>query len=183
MDELIAGLLRHAGVVSETLPDRHNMSDRSVHDWHDIQEGFYLDSDGVVIGRCIDLDINAHGSYSPIYYYNRSWRFIGLFNVYLIPIQFQGLVLSWFEQLESAWEATKEKYKRVYFLTQKLILLEITTRLGIPSAQPRTRPISDLKRYRAQIRILNDLWKFVIESKNVATTSGKPGLLQAVPSR
>jgi len=91
MDELIEGLLRHAGVVSETFPNRHNIAeDRSSNDWHDIQEGFYLDSDGVVLGRCIDLDINAHGNYSPIYYYNRSWRFIGLFNVYLIPIQFQA---------------------------------------------------------------------------------------------
>jgi hypothetical protein len=158
MDELIQGLLRHVG-ISPPVPKKNPS------DWYNIQDGFYLDKDGVVIGRCIDLDINAHGHYSPIYYYNRSWRFIGLFNVYQIPIQHQGTVLRWFEDLEAAWENTKEKYDRVYFLTQKLILLQITTRLGIPSTQPTRRPISDLKRYKAQIAIFNDLWKIVVDNK------------------
>ena len=139
--------------------------------WHAIEEGFYLDEDGVVIGRCIDLDINVSGPYCPLYYYNRSWRFIGLFNVYQIPIRSQSVVLRWFESLESAWEDTKEQYGRVYFLTQKLILQEITRRLEIPSAQPDRRPISDMKRYKAQIDIFNALWKKVLSSKSQCPNS------------
>ena len=133
--------------------------------WHTIVEGFYLDEDGVVLGRCIDLDINMSGPYSPLYYYNRSWRFIGLFNVYQIPVRSQGRVLQFFEALEAAWEDVKESYDRVYFLTQKLLLQEITTRLHIPSTQPSDRPISDLKRYKAQIAIFDDLWNNVLENK------------------
>ena len=67
----------------------------AVQQWHTIAEGFYLDECGVVIGRCIDLDINVRGAYSPLYYYNRSWRFIGLLNVYQVPIRCQGRVLQW----------------------------------------------------------------------------------------
>ena len=133
--------------------------------WHTIVEGFYLDEDGVVLGRCIDLDINMTGPYSPLYYYNRSWRFIGLFNVYQIPVRSQGIVLQWFEALEAVWEETKGLYGRVYFLTQKLLLQEITKRLHIPSTQSSRRPISDIKRYTA------DLWKNVLENKCRSYTS------------
>ena len=139
--------------------------------WHTIVEGFYLDEDGVVLGRCIDLDINMTGPYSPLYYYNRSWRFIGLFNVYQIPVRSQGIVLQWFEALEAVWEDTKGLYGRVYFLTQKLLLQEITKRLHIPSTQSSRRPISDIKRYTAQIKIFDDLWKNVLENKCHSCTS------------
>ena len=83
--------------------------------WHTIAEGFYLDECGVVLGRCIELDINVRGNYSPLYYYNRSWRFIGLLNVYQVPIRCQGRVLQCFEALEKVWEDTKEKYMGLLF--------------------------------------------------------------------
>ena len=156
----LAGLLRLSGV---TAVDGDAAAMRP--QWHTIVEGFYLDENGVVLGRCIDLDINMTGPYSPLYYYNRSWRFIGLFNVYQIPIRRQGTVLQWFEALESAWEDTKGSYDRVYFLTQKLLLQEITSRLHIPSTQCTPRPISDIRRYKAQIAIFNDLWKKVLDNK------------------
>ena len=148
--------------------------------WHTIEDGFYLDEVGVVMGRCIDLDINVRGPYSPLYYYNRSWRFIGLFNVYQIPIQCQGRVLQCFETLESAWEDTKEKYDRVYFLTQKLLLQEITRRLDIPSSQSPKRPISDLRRYKAQIAIFNDLWKILQDNKDESAAHREPAVLPPV---
>ena len=148
--------------------------------WHTIAEGFYLDECGVVLGRCIDLDINVRGYYSPLYYYNRSWRFIGLLNVFQVPIRCQGRVLQCFEALEKVWEDTKEKYTRVYFLTQKLLLQEITTRLAIPSPQPSSRPISDLKRYKAQISIFDDLWKILKEVKDESTTRREPTVFPTV---
>ena len=141
--------------------------------WHVIVDGLYLDEDGVVLGPALDLDINRKGPYSPLYYYNRSWRFIGLFNRYHIPLRQQGTVLHYFEKLESVWEDTKEVYTRVYFLTQKLLLQEITHRLGIPSTQPVKRPISDRKRYQAQMSIFEELWKKVIIDKECHSSTSE----------
>ena len=130
-----------------------------------VVDGFYIEANtGVLMGRHLELDNNT-GSYSPIYYYNRSWRFIGLFSLYAISLFDQSTTLRYFESLEKAWEDTKSKYKRVYFLTQKLILQEITKRLSISSTQPPKRPISDIRRYKAQLSIFNDLWKIVITNK------------------
>ena len=48
-----------------------------------IEDGHYIDRDtGEVLGRHLDLDENS-GSCCPLYYYNRSWRFIGLFNMWI----------------------------------------------------------------------------------------------------
>ena len=141
-------------------------------EWYVIVDGFYLDENGVLLGPALDLDINRKGPYSPLYYYNRSWRFIGLFNVFNIPLRQQGTVLNYFEALERQWEDTKQFFTRVYFLTQKLLLQEITRRLGIPSTQPPGRPISDRKRYNAQMKIFNHLWKKVITIKCHSCTSG-----------
>ena len=48
-----------------------------------VEDGFYVDpKSGVLMGRHLDLDLNTMGHYSPLYYYNRSWRFIGLFSVF-----------------------------------------------------------------------------------------------------
>ena len=152
----LAQLERLAGVGPGPLPPRFT--------WHVIEDNFYIDKDGVLLGSCYDLDSNT-GAYNPIYYYNRSWRFIGLFNVYQIPLQCQGIVLQRFEALESVWEDTKDQYSRVYFLTQKLLLQEITRRLGIPSTQSPDRPISDRKRYLAQMAIFDDLWNKVLTDK------------------
>ena len=50
-----------------------------------VVEGFYVDTNtGIVCGRHLDLDTNT-GSAAPIFYYNRSWRFIGLFNIRYCP--------------------------------------------------------------------------------------------------
>ena len=134
-----------------------------LHHYCVVEDGLYVDpSTGIVMGRHLELDKNVNGQYSPIYYYNRSWRFIGLFNLYEIDFRDQAITLRCFEQLEKAWEKVKEKYTRVYFLTQKLLLQEICTRLNIKSTQPAKRPISDLRRYKAQIEIFNDLWNIYI---------------------
>jgi hypothetical protein len=137
-----------------------------LHKYCIVIDGFYVDPDtGVVKGRHLDLDDNVRGHFCPLYYYNRSWRFIGLFNLFNISFRQQGVVLKAFEAVERAWEAEKEKYNRVYFLTQKLLCQEICRRLDIGSTQDPKRPISDLKRYKAQIAIFEDLWKIVLDNK------------------
>jgi len=134
-----------------------------LHHYCVVEDGLYVDpTTGIVMGRHLELDRNVNGQYSPIYYYNRSWRFIGLFNLYNIDFRDQTITLRCFEQLEKAWEKVKQNYTRVYFLTQKLLLQEICTRLKIASTQPAKRPISDLRRYKAQIEIFNDLWNIYI---------------------
>ena len=131
-----------------------------------VVDGFYVDPDtGIVKGRHLDLDDNVRGHFCPLYYYNRSWRFIGLFNMYDISFRDQSIVLKHFEEIETAWEQAKGSFDRVYFLTQKLLLQEITKRLGIYSSQSPKRPISDLRRYRAQIAIFDALWKIVVDNK------------------
>ena len=123
-----------------------------------IEDGFYVNiHTGQVLGRHLELD-SHNGCSSPLYYYNRSWRFTALFNTYSIAREDQYETLRFFEGLEKVWERVKKKYNRVYFLSQRLLLQEITKRLDIPSTQPRKRPISDLRRYKAQIKILNELW-------------------------
>ena len=147
-----------------------------------IIDGFYVDPDtGIVKGRHLDLDDNLRGHFSPLYYYNRSWRFIGLFNTFNIHFLEQGAVLKAFEAVERAWEKEKDKYTRVYFLTQKLLCQEICRRLDIESTQDPKRPISDLKRYNAQIAIFDDLWKIVLDNKNVETVARRqPAVLSPV---
>ena len=148
-----------------------------------VVEGYYVDqTTGVVCGRHLDLDAN-NGSAAPIYYYNRSWRFIGLFNSYDIALPDQTVALNYFEALEKVWEKEKEKYTRVYFLTQKVILQEICRRLCIPSSQPPKRPISDIRRYNAQIKIFNALWNIVLVNKYESTPRRRPAVLQPVCAR
>ena len=131
-----------------------------------VEDGLYVDPNtGILKGRHIDLDDNTRGHFCPLYYYNRSWRFIGLFNTYNISFRNQTIVLKSFEDIESAWELTKDAYDRVYFLTQKLLLQEICKRLDIPTTQSPKRPISDARRYRAQIQIFDALWKIVVDNK------------------
>ena len=127
-----------------------------------IEDGFYVDPlTGIVRGRYLELDSHS-GSNSPLYYYNRSWRFTALFSTYSIPLQHQCITLGYFEKLEKVWERVKSKYKRVYFLSQRLLLQEITQRLGITSTQPQKRPISDIRRYRKQMKIFEELWRGVV---------------------
>ena len=123
-----------------------------------IDDGFYVNKyTGQIHGRHLELD-SHNGSSAPLYYYNRSWRFTALFTTYSIAREDQYETLQVFEALEKVWEREKKKYNRVYFLSQRLLLQEITKRLDIPSTQPRKRPISDLRRYKAQIKILDELW-------------------------
>ena len=59
-----------------------------------VVDGFYVDPEtGIVKGRHLDLDDNVRGHFCPLYYYNRSWRFIGLFNMYDISFRDQSIVL------------------------------------------------------------------------------------------
>ena len=147
-----------------------------------VEEGFFVDiSSGRVVGRCVELSLNENNHYLPIYYYNRSWRFTALCSQYNIRLVDQGVTLHTFECLERAWEKTKTNYTRVYFLSQRLLCQMITRRLEIQSTQPKTRPISDLKRYRAQLAIFNDLWNLCICKKDVASFDRKPEPFPAVP--
>ena len=123
-----------------------------------VEDGFYVDQyTGIVKGRYLELDSHS-GSNAPLYYYNRSWRFTALFSIYSVPLQHQYNTLRHFEALEQVWERVKTDYCRVYFLSQRLLLQEITKRLGIPTSQPTKRPISDLRRYRKQMEIFDELW-------------------------
>jgi hypothetical protein len=127
-----------------------------------IEDGFYVCPDtGIVKGRYLELDAHS-GNSAPLYYYNRSWRFTALFSAYSIPLEHQYQTLRHFELLEKVWEREKSKYTRVYFLSQRLLLQEITKRLTIPSTQPPKRPISDIRRYRAQMKIFEELWCGVV---------------------
>ena len=162
----------HSSIASAT--DRRNIRNCTVVD------GFYVDtSTGLVCGRFLDLDAN-NGSAAPIYYYNRSWRFVGLFNNYNISLPDQTVALNYFEALEKVWEKEKKNYTRVYFLTQKVILQEICKRLSIPSTQPPKRPISDVRRYNAQIKIFNALWNILIVDKYESTTRRRPTVLRPI---
>jgi hypothetical protein len=126
-----------------------------------VEDGYYINTrTGHVLYQCCELDDN-NGYFQPLYHYNRSWRFVSLFHEFQIPIESQRILLRTFELLERVWEETKSKYKRVYFLTQKVLLQEITRRLCIASTQPTKRPISDIRRYQQQILIFDDLWKFI----------------------
>ena len=125
-----------------------------------VEDGLLIDtSTGIVLGTYLELDRNHNGYFSPIYCYNRSWRFSALFSLYDIDICDQNRCLCCFEALESVWEKVKKDYSRTYFLSQKLILQQICSRLTINSTQPPRRPIADLRRYNAQMVIFNDLWK------------------------
>ena len=152
-DEAVEQLLKlYKGEPARPVQSRANLI---------IEDGMYIDREtGRLCGRHLDLDSNS-GQYNPIYFYNRSWRFIGLFNKNGIHVRDQGKVLSTFEALERVWEKRKEKYERTYFLTQTLILQEIVRRLEIAAADGfvEHRPISDLRRYKAQIKIFNELWQ------------------------
>ena len=123
-------------------------------------DGMVIDpATGVVIRPYLEIDQNHNGHFSPIYVYNRSWRFAGLFSQYKIPRADQHRTLACFEALEKVWERTKEKYERTYFLSQRLILQQITNRLGVASTQPPKRPIADLRRFNAQMVIFEELWQ------------------------
>lgn len=77
---------------------------RKLHHYCVVEEGYYVDpTTGVIEGRALELDKNVNGQYSPLYYYNRSWRFIGLFNLYEIGFRDQNTTLKCFEELEKAW--------------------------------------------------------------------------------
>ena len=97
-----------------------------------------------------------------------------------IALPDQTVALNYFEALEKVWEKEKENYTRVYFLTQKVILQEICRRLCIPSSQPSKRPISDLRRYKAQIKIFNALWNIVLVNKYESTPRRRPTVLQPI---
>ena len=99
------------------------------------------------------------------------------FNNYDIALPDQTIALNYFEALEKVWEKQKENYVRVYFLTQKVILQEICKRLCIASSQPAKRPISDLRRYKAQIKIFDALWNIVISNKYESTPRRRPAIL------
>ena len=122
-----------------------------------IEDGYVDRETGIVTGRYLELDSHSCSN-APLYFYNRSWRFTALFSAYSVPLKHQCQTLRYFESLEEVWERVKSKYKRVYFLSQRLLLQEITKRLDIPTKQPTRRPISDIRRYRAQMKIFEDLW-------------------------
>ena len=108
-----------------------------------IADGFYVNKHtGLVFGRHLELD-SHNGCSAPLYCYNRSWRFTALFNTYSIALEDQYETLQIFEALENIWEREKKKYNRVYFLSQRLLLQEITNRLGIMSTQPPKVPPFD----------------------------------------
>ena len=130
-----------------------------------IDDGYYIDPDnGKILGHCVELDNNNNNHFLPLYTYNRSWRFTSLFTEFQIALCDQHRLLRMFEKLEKRWEAVKSSYDRVYFLTQKLLLQSLCQRLDIKSTQPATRPISDPRRYRRQMKIFDDLWCAVGES-------------------
>ena len=64
-----------------------------------VDDGFFVDpSTGIVLGRCIELSQNENNHFLPIYYYNRSWRFVSLFTQYNIRLIDQGITLQMFER-------------------------------------------------------------------------------------
>lgn len=129
-----------------------------------IEDGLVFDSStGILIRRELVLDEGCYGYCAPLYTYDRTNRFSCLLSPSGVPLERRGLVIRVFEQLEQQWEATKEKYDRKYFLSQKLVLRQITTRLGISCTLPIA--IRDRKRRSKQLRIFDDMWRFLLTIK------------------
>ena len=129
-----------------------------------VEDGLVFDSHtGILVRRELVLDEGPYGYCAPLYTYDRTNRFSCLLSPSGVPLESRGLVIRVFEQLETQWEATKEKYQRKYFLSQKLVLRQITSRLGIPCTLPVA--IRDRKRRRKQLSIFDDMWRFLLTIK------------------
>ena len=129
-----------------------------------VEEGLIVNATtGVVQGPNLVLDAGPYGYCAPLYTYDRTNRFACLLMPAGVPIESRHLVVRVFEQLEKLWESLKSSYTRKYFLSQKLVLREITKRLGITCDLPVC--IRDPKRRRSQLRIFNDLWQNLLSSK------------------
>ncbi len=129
-----------------------------------VEDGLRIDAmTGCVIGRDLSLDAGTYGFCAPIYSYDRTNRFSCLLTPSGVPMHKRHLVIRVFEQLEKRWEDTKEKYSRKYFLSQKLVLREICSRLGVSCNLPVA--IRDTKRRRKQMSIFESMWRFLLTSK------------------
>jgi len=128
------------------------------------EEGMLINPDtGVLVCRDLSIDAGPYGFCAPIYHYDRTNRFSCLLMPSGVPVCSRHLVIRVFEQLEKTWESTKEKYDRKYFLSQKLVLREVCKRLGVNCNLPVA--IRDSKRRSQQMRIFEDMWRFLLTSK------------------
>ena len=128
------------------------------------EDGLVVDSStGFVIRRHLVLDEGPYGYCAPLYTYDRTNRFSCLLSPCGIPLEKRSLVIRVFEQLEQQWESTKEKYTRKYFLSQKLVLREVCSRLGINCNLPIS--IRDRHRRKKQLRIFDDMWQILLVLK------------------
>ena len=127
-----------------------------------IEGGFIWDSQGNLIGSHLQLDNFQEGGCHPLWVYNRTQRFQYLLVPAGIGRSDHETVLRTFESLESAWKATKADYApRKYFLSQRVCLQLICSKMNIKKKATSKPPIRDKKRLREQTAIFNTLWSMI----------------------
>ena len=123
-----------------------------------IEDGMRIDPHtGVVLGQHLEPDCFAVNS-SPLYIYNRSVRFYSLCRRSMTgPNSQVNRVVEMFSKLEEAWNTNKLKYRpRKYFLSQKLLCLELCKQFGYPCNIKQA--IHDKTRRKVQLKIYKDLF-------------------------
>lgn len=123
-----------------------------------VEDGMRIDSaTGVLLGPNLEPDVYS-ASACPLYIYNRSIRFYSLCRRYMVgPNEQVEAVVSKFCELEECWNTNKEKYlPRKYFLSQKLLCLELCKLLGFQCDI--VKAISDKSRLHVQLTIYKDLF-------------------------
>ena len=127
-----------------------------------VEGGFIWNSKGEMIGSHLQLDNFQEGGCHPLWVYNRTQRFQYLLTPAGISRADHETVLRTFESLESAWKATKPDYApRKYFLSQRVCLQLICSKLNIKKKVTSKPPIRDKKRLRDQTVIFNTLWSMI----------------------
>ena len=126
------------------------------------EAGFLWGQDGTLIGPDLELDNYQHGGCHPLWVYNRSQRFQFLLSPSGIDRKDHEAILRTFESLETAWKSTKRDYlPRKYFLSQRVCLDLICSKLRIRKPARSKPPIRDKKRLHQQLIIFNKLWGMI----------------------
>ena len=129
------------------------------------EEGFIVSETGLVLRRHLEPDTYNRDS-APLYVYNRSVRFRELCNKHIDDYESIRKIMKMFASMEDLWQRDREKYSktRKYFLSQKLLLKQISLYIGCKCTIK--RPIHDKKRYANQMVIFELLLRdFLFHNK------------------
>ena len=125
-----------------------------------VEEGMRIDTEtGIVLGVHLEPDCYSDDA-SPLFVYNRSVRFGALCAKLMSNYDEIAVVIQMFSRLEDLWNETKKRYlPRKYFLSQKLVCLELCRHFSFECSIKTA--IHDKKRERAQLMIFNDLFAII----------------------